>query len=172
MLCLYPCMHGVVYSAYYKLDIVYWVYFKAGHKLFCAVINCGNRTGRSKGKRLFRLPTVISSQGDKSLELSSKRQREWLASIKRKDVRPDQFPNIIIAPSLLSSTIIIMPMDQQWLDTNISMQFKLTTNVLQKQKNSSTPPLLLLNSPTGLQPYVHHNQAKEAHLRKRRDSNA
>ena len=61
--------------------------------VICAVIKCGNRSGRDKGKRFFRLPSVISHQGEKALELSGRRQREWLARIRRKDIRPDQYEN-------------------------------------------------------------------------------
>ncbi len=58
--------------------------------VICAVIHCENRSGRDK-KRFFRLPSIISHQGDQAFELSRQRQTEWLARIKRKDIRPDQY---------------------------------------------------------------------------------
>ena len=61
--------------------------------VICAVLKCRNRSGRDKDKRFFRLPSVITHQGEKALELSRRRQLEWLARIKRKNLRPEQYPN-------------------------------------------------------------------------------
>ena len=61
--------------------------------VICAVLKCGNRSGRNKDKRFFRLPSVITHQGEKALELSGRRQLEWLARIKRKNIRPEQYSN-------------------------------------------------------------------------------
>ena len=61
--------------------------------VICAVLKCGNRSGRDKDKRFIRLPSVIIHQGEKALELSRQRQLEWLATIKRKNLRPEQYPN-------------------------------------------------------------------------------
>ena len=61
--------------------------------VICAVLKCGNHSGRDKDKRFFRLPSVITHQGEKALELSGRRQLEWLARIKRKNIRPEQYPN-------------------------------------------------------------------------------
>ena len=58
--------------------------------LLCAVVGCSNRTEREKGKRFFRLPAIVTHQGDKTHELSKKRQGEWLARIKRDDLRPEK----------------------------------------------------------------------------------
>ena len=56
--------------------------------VLCAVVGCSNRTEREKGKRFFRLPAIVTHQGDKTHELSNKRG-EWLARIKRDDLRPE-----------------------------------------------------------------------------------
>jgi len=61
--------------------------------VICAVIKCGSRSGRDKSKRFFRLPSVITHQGERALDLSRRRQLEWLARIKRKNLRPEQYPN-------------------------------------------------------------------------------
>ena len=61
--------------------------------VICAVLKCGNRSGRDKDKRFFRLPSVVTHQGEKALELSGRRQLQWLARIKRKNLRPEQYPN-------------------------------------------------------------------------------
>ena len=61
--------------------------------VICAVFKCGNRSGRDKDKRFFRLPRVITHQGAKALDLSRRRQVEWLAKIKRKNLRQEQYFN-------------------------------------------------------------------------------
>ncbi len=62
--------------------------------VLCAMIGCGNRSQRDKAKSYYRLPSVISLQGSKTYDLSKKRQEEWLARIKRQDLKKDQFGNI------------------------------------------------------------------------------
>ncbi len=62
--------------------------------VLCAMIGCSNRTERDKGKRFFRLPAVISHQGDQTHELSTRRQREWMATIKRKDLNLEKLQYI------------------------------------------------------------------------------
>ena len=51
------------------------------------MLKCGNRRDKD------RLPSVITHQGEKALELSGRRQLEWLARIKRKNIKPEQYPN-------------------------------------------------------------------------------
>ena len=62
--------------------------------VLCAMIGCGNRSQRDKEKSYYRLPSVISLQGSKTYDLSKKRREEWLARIKREDIKKDQFGNI------------------------------------------------------------------------------
>ena len=66
---------------------------KECNMVICAVLKCGNRSGRDKQKRFFRLPTVLTHLGTVEQELSQRRQVEWLARIKRKDIREDQYSN-------------------------------------------------------------------------------
>ena len=54
---------------------------------FCAVIGCGNRWNRDKGKSFYRLPAIITSQGVQTQTLSEKRRVGWLAAIRRKDIK-------------------------------------------------------------------------------------
>lgn len=61
--------------------------------MICAMVNCGNRSKRDKDKRFYRLPSVITHQGEQTLELSRRRQQEWLARIKRADLKPEQYSN-------------------------------------------------------------------------------
>ena len=55
---------------------------------------CGNRSGRDKEKRLFRLPTVSVDREEQTLELSKPRQDIWLARIKREDLEPSRYNNV------------------------------------------------------------------------------
>uniref|UniRef100_A0A1X7UCY6 THAP-type domain-containing protein n=1 Tax=Amphimedon queenslandica TaxID=400682 RepID=A0A1X7UCY6_AMPQE len=50
---------------------------------FCAVIGCSNRADGDRNKSFFRLPFVIAYQEPSTEKLSSRRQREWFAAIKR-----------------------------------------------------------------------------------------
>ena len=59
---------------------------------FCAVVGCGNRSDREKGTRFFRLPSVITHQGEKTNDLSKKRRDLWLARIHREDLGPEKYP--------------------------------------------------------------------------------
>ena len=49
---------------------------------FCAVFGCGSRGDRDK-KSFFRLPAVITHQGNDTMELSKRRREKWLARISR-----------------------------------------------------------------------------------------
>jgi hypothetical protein len=40
--------------------------------VICAVFECSSRTDRKKGDKLYRLPSVIVREGDKTCELSKK----------------------------------------------------------------------------------------------------
>ncbi len=62
--------------------------------VLCAMVGCGNRSQRDKEKSYYRLPSVISTQGSKTFDLSKKRQAEWLAKIKREDIKKDQYGNV------------------------------------------------------------------------------
>ncbi len=58
--------------------------------------SCGNRSTRDKSKSYFRLPKVVTHQGDKTFELSKRRRDEWLARIRREDITPKQHPDICV----------------------------------------------------------------------------
>ena len=49
-----------------------------------------------KRKRFFRLPAVVTNQGDKTPELSNKRRDDWLARIKRHDLRPEKLEYVCV----------------------------------------------------------------------------
>ena len=54
----------------------------------CCVVGCANRHGRDKGCSFFKIPKVITHQGEKARELSERRRTAWLAKINRKDWLP------------------------------------------------------------------------------------
>jgi len=59
---------------------------------FCAIVGCSNRADRDKTKSFYRLPSIISHQGEKTYELSKERRAVWLARIKREDLQPENYP--------------------------------------------------------------------------------
>ena len=62
--------------------------------VICAVINCGNRSARVKGKHFFRFPKLLTHLGAQELDLSKRRRVAWLASLKRKELSLEQDLNI------------------------------------------------------------------------------
>lgn len=60
---------------------------------YCAIIGC-NRTGGKDKVSFFRLPAVITNQGEKTQQLSEKRRRLWISRISRSDLQPASYPFI------------------------------------------------------------------------------
>jgi len=60
---------------------------------FCAIVGCSNRIGRDKGKSFFRLPKVITHQGEETKKLSEERRNTWLARISRADLSTEKQKN-------------------------------------------------------------------------------
>ena len=54
--------------------------------VICAIVGCGNRSVRDRGKSFYRLPAIISNQGTQT--------EAWLAKIRREDISPKQYYNI------------------------------------------------------------------------------
>ncbi|XP_060085335.1 uncharacterized protein LOC132564721 [Ylistrum balloti] len=59
----------------------------------CAIIGCSNESGRCKAS-FFRLPAIITNQGEKTEELSTKRRTLWLSRISRADLTPKSYPYV------------------------------------------------------------------------------
>ena len=57
---------------------------------FFAVIGCGRRGDRDNDTSFYCLPSIISHQG---AQTSERRRREWLAAIRRQDIKPDNYPH-------------------------------------------------------------------------------
>ena len=58
---------------------------------FCAVSDCSNRADKNKEKSFYRLPAIITHQGAETETLSTRRRREWLAAIRRKDIKKQNY---------------------------------------------------------------------------------
>ena len=58
--------------------------------VLCLIVGCANKTGKSRGDkektRFFRVPRVITNQGEFFEELTSTRRRWWISAISRDDL--------------------------------------------------------------------------------------
>ncbi|XP_077555864.1 uncharacterized protein LOC144170135 isoform X3 [Haemaphysalis longicornis] len=66
--------------------------------VMCAIVGCSNRSkskarANSSNTSLFRLPTVVTNQCERTKELTARRRSMWLSRIKRADLNPNN-PNI------------------------------------------------------------------------------
>ena len=60
---------------------------------FCVTVGCSNRIGRDKSKSFFRLPKVITHQGEETKALSEERRNTWLARISRVELSTEKQKN-------------------------------------------------------------------------------
>ena len=61
--------------------------------VICAIVGCPNTSKRALGISFYRLPAVISHQGERAREFSQKRRDLWLARIHRRDLGAEKYPN-------------------------------------------------------------------------------
>ena len=65
--------------------------------VLCLIVGCSNKTGKSKSGRekkiFFRVPRVITSQGELVEELTSTRRRLWISAISRDDLTEEKLEN-------------------------------------------------------------------------------
>jgi len=61
---------------------------------FCAIVGCGSRSGRDKGVSFYRLPAEVTHQGERTLELSTKRRDLWMARINRANFKPSEHTRV------------------------------------------------------------------------------
>ncbi len=58
--------------------------------VLCLIVGCGNKTGKeqrsAKEKRFFRVPRVITHQGEYTEEMTAVRRRKWISAISRDDL--------------------------------------------------------------------------------------
>ena len=55
----------------------------------CSIFGCADRPGVDKTLSFYKLPKIITNQGEKTQELSQERQRLWKAAINRRDITHD-----------------------------------------------------------------------------------
>ncbi len=56
--------------------------------VLCLIVGCGNKTGKeqrsAKEKRFFRVPRVITHQGEYTEEMTAERRRKWICDKPRR----------------------------------------------------------------------------------------
>jgi len=55
--------------------------------VLCIVVGCSTKSGKHKDINCFRVPAVISNQGEETEELSRERRNRWISAISRGDVK-------------------------------------------------------------------------------------
>jgi hypothetical protein len=61
---------------------------------FCAIVGCNNRADKHKGVGFYRLPAIISHQGEQTYGLTCKRRDLWLSRIHREDLGSSKYPYV------------------------------------------------------------------------------
>ena len=49
--------------------------------LLCIVRGCGSKNGKHKGLGFFRIPKIITDQGEEYEELTRKRRERWISAL-------------------------------------------------------------------------------------------
>lgn len=52
----------------------------------CIMVDCFHNSGKTKGIGFYRIPVVVTNQGEKAEELSRERRERWIAAIGRDDI--------------------------------------------------------------------------------------
>ena len=53
--------------------------------VLCVVVGCSSKSGKPKGLGFFRIPKVITNQGEEQEELTARRRNEWISAVSRGD---------------------------------------------------------------------------------------
>ena len=53
--------------------------------VLCVVVGCSSKSGKHKGLGFFRIPKVITNQGEEQEELTARRRNEWISAVSRGD---------------------------------------------------------------------------------------
>ncbi|KAL3854700.1 hypothetical protein ACJMK2_013958 [Sinanodonta woodiana] len=56
----------------------------------CGIVGCSNRKGVTKNISFFKVPKILTDQGEETLKLSEERRRLWKATINRKDIDTEE----------------------------------------------------------------------------------
>ena len=58
--------------------------------VLCLIVGCGNKTGKKQRSaekiRFFRIPRVVTHQGEYTEEMTAERRRKWISAISRDDL--------------------------------------------------------------------------------------
>jgi hypothetical protein len=73
----------------------------------CAVIHCTNRKDREKDLQYYRLPAVVTNQGEEWEKLCSDRRRLWLAKLNQ-DFTNKNLDNIRICSAHFISGLLFI----------------------------------------------------------------
>ena len=53
--------------------------------VLCVVVGCLSKSGKHKGLGFFRIPKIITNQGEEQEELTTRRRNEWISAVSRED---------------------------------------------------------------------------------------
>ena len=53
--------------------------------VLCVVVGCSSKSGKHKGLGFFRIPKIITNQGEEQEELTTRRRNEWISAVSRGD---------------------------------------------------------------------------------------
>lgn len=52
----------------------------------CIVFGCSKHSGKDKGLNFYRIPAVVTREGEEEEELSKERRERWILAISRDDL--------------------------------------------------------------------------------------
>ena len=61
--------------------------------VLCAMVDCGRKTGKGKAVATFRIPAIITHQGNETEELTRERRMRWISAISRDDLTEQKLQN-------------------------------------------------------------------------------
>ena len=65
--------------------------------VLCLMVNCGNKTGKKsnteQGIKFYRVPAVITDEGELTEKLTAERRRKWISAISREDLTEKKLSN-------------------------------------------------------------------------------
>ena len=62
-----------------------WIYIVMGK--VCCMLSCSSNSKRNKNLSFYKVPTVITHQGNQTQNISKARCQQWLNNIKREDIK-------------------------------------------------------------------------------------
>ncbi len=74
--------------------------------VLCIVWGCGSKSGKHKGLGFFRIPKIITDQGEEYEELTRKHWEGWISAVRRGDTAEK---NILETPRTVHSRLGTFP---------------------------------------------------------------